>query len=304
MASVTRTSKKQNMSFLKKIFGNKTENQNLSSLDSKIRVSEKNVYEKSVDIFFENFENPSLIQDKILELTKSNEETGLIFLFIPHFFCRLFIPEVEWTDYYVIENNDGSKREIKFIESKILTELNDSIKLNWNNYLKREFTKILFHSGDFRAINEMLHKGSKAEDLQALPPTIPLTKSTVNNNSEGENETNKILELMFEKAIKKINYSEFQSYFIIEGNDYSKIFFNLIFTHLVLEIPKEEIVMNIFLKLEQIGVIYPFGEIEKMILGNKIEELNDEIVLYREILHMQNKGVDFETIVKKINTSH
>ena len=85
MASVTRTSKKQNMSFLKKIFGNKTENQNLSSLDSKIRVSEKNVYEKSVDIFFENFENPSLIQDKILELTKSNEETGLIFLFINKF---------------------------------------------------------------------------------------------------------------------------------------------------------------------------------------------------------------------------
>lgn len=175
------------MSFLRKLFGNKIENQdspnqnstnndltNQSSTSSAAeqRIVEKDVYEKSVALFFENFENPDLIRAKIFELTKSDEQTTYLFLFIPHFFCRLFIPEVEWTDYYVIENKDGSKRELEFKDSKILTALNDSIKRNWNNYLKQEFTKILFHSGDFRAINQMLHNGSKIEDLQALPPTI------------------------------------------------------------------------------------------------------------------------------------
>ena len=99
------------MSFFKKIFGNKTENQNLVSQDSEKSIpknilSEKSVYEKSVDIFFENYENPDLIQDKIFEVTKSNEETSLIYLFIPYFFCRLFIPEVEYTDYYIVEEDD------------------------------------------------------------------------------------------------------------------------------------------------------------------------------------------------------
>jgi len=161
------------MSFLRKIFGKRVESE--SSEDSKHSANqsaEKSIYEKSVDIFFENVENPDLIHYKIFELTKSNQETTLIYLFIPHFFCRLFIPEVEWTDYYVVEHDDGTRKEIKFSDSKILTQLYESIKLNWNYYLTKEFSKVLFHSGDFRAINDSLHKGSKAENLQALPPTI------------------------------------------------------------------------------------------------------------------------------------
>lgn len=79
------------MSFLRKIFGKRVESE--SSEDSKHSANqsiERNVYEKSVDIFFENVENPDLIQDKIFELTKSNEETTLIYLFIPHFFLSPF----------------------------------------------------------------------------------------------------------------------------------------------------------------------------------------------------------------------
>ncbi|MBZ4041235.1 hypothetical protein [Flavobacterium hibisci] len=321
------------MNFFKRIFGDKKQNQTTKNQTFKIQDPEiqnpeiptpeikhseiktpenqiiedktlKNIYEKSVDIFFDNFRDPDLIKEQIYELTNSYEDSNLIYLFIPHFFCRLFVPEVKYTNYYVFENIDKTKTEIKFSDSKILSELFDSIQLNWDNYLERDLMKILVQSGDFRAINEMLHKGSKVEGLQALPPTVALPQSSENINSKDESETTKILELMFQKAVKKINYSEFQNYFLIEGKDYSKIFFNLIFTRLVLEIPKEDIVMDIYLKLEQIEVKYPFWEIDKIIVGNKKEELNDEILLYREILHMQNNGANFENIVKTINTSH
>lgn len=82
------------MSFLRKIFGKRVESEiSEDSKHSANQSAEKSVYEKSVDIFFENVENPDLIHDKIFELTKSNQETTLIYLFIPHFFVAFLFPK-------------------------------------------------------------------------------------------------------------------------------------------------------------------------------------------------------------------
>lgn len=167
------------MNLFNKIFNKKntqgktlpTENQN--NIDLTLNNTVDKIYRESVEAFINNYENPDIIYDKIFALTNSEEDASLIFLFIPHFFCRLFIPEVEYTDFYILENPDKSRTEIKFKDSKKLTELYNSIERNWDEYLKMEFTKVLFHSGDFRAINQMLHNGSKIEDLQAVPPFIP-----------------------------------------------------------------------------------------------------------------------------------
>lgn len=272
------------MDFLKNIFGSKKEKQDL--------------YEKSVYIFIDNFDNPDLIHEKINQLTNSENDTRLIYLFIPHFFCRLFVPEVLYTDYYIIEYEDNSKTEIKFKDSKLLTELFDSIKKNWDNYLTKNFMYVLFQSGDFRAMNEALNNGIDIKNLNALPPTIAHKKDKENNKTD----TQKILELMFQIASKKINYLEFQKFFLIKGNDFSKVAFNIVFTYLVLEIPKEQIVLNIKEKLEQLNVHYSEKFIYENIIGTKEEELKNEINLYREILHMQNEGIDEQIIINKIKS--
>jgi hypothetical protein len=154
------------MGIFKNLFGNKkntTEN----------KTNELNtVYTKSIKAFFENFENPDLIQDKIFEITQSNDKTTLIYLFTPYFFTRKIIPEVKWTDYYNIQNEEGKITSHKFKDSITLMELKDNIDENWQEYIGMDLNKILFHSGDFRAINEMMHKGSELENLEAVAPTI------------------------------------------------------------------------------------------------------------------------------------
>lgn len=272
------------MNFLKNIFSrNKTK---------------QDLYDKSVNIFIDNFDNPDIIKEKINELTSSENDTQLIYLFIPHFFCQLFIPEVEYTDYYIIENKDNSKSEIKFTNSKLLTELFDSIKENWDTYLTKNFMNVLVHSGDFRAINEAMQNGIEIEKLKALPPTIGKMQDKENENTD----TKTILELMFLKASKKIDYIGFQKHFLIEGNDFSKAFFNIVFTYLVLEIPKKQIVLNIKGKLEELGISYSEAFILENIIANKEVELKNEINLYREVIHMQNEGIEEHIIIDKINT--
>jgi hypothetical protein len=286
------------MSFFKKIFGNKSASEP-KQVQNNTTSTSNDIYKESVNIFIENYDNPDSILNNIFQLTKSEENTELIYLFIPHFFCRLFIPEVEYTDYYILENSDKSKTEIKFKDSKILDELFNSIKINWNEYLKKDFMKILFHSGDFRAINEMLHKGADIKNMQALPPTIPYKPE--DDTNELENDTQKILALMFKKASSKINYSEFQKHFIFDGKDTSEAIFNIMFTHFVLEIPREQTTDNIKGKMNQIGVNYSKEFIDRSIIGNKNIELESEIKLYRIVLQMQNDGIEIEKIIEMIN---
>jgi len=164
------------MDFLRKLFGgnasSKHENHS-NAFKQNSKVESEDIYKESVMVFMDNYLDPDMIYDKIYRLTRSENEALLIYLFIPYYFCRLVVPEVNYTNYYIIENADKSKSSIKFSQSKVLSELFKSIEDNWDSYSKMNLEKILFHSGDFQAINDALNKGSKIEDLQALPPTIP-----------------------------------------------------------------------------------------------------------------------------------
>ncbi|MBB2150726.1 hypothetical protein [Pedobacter gandavensis] len=127
---------------------------------------------QSVDIFFTYYQEPGKIKAEIKKIAKSDQEEMMLFLFIPHIFCRLTFPEVEWTDYFICPNDNGEEIEMKFSDSNIYSKMYTTIKNNWDEYLSRDIGMVLFHSGDFKAINQMLNNGSKLENLSALPPKI------------------------------------------------------------------------------------------------------------------------------------
>jgi|GEM_PF-3344705 len=159
------------MNLLRKLFGSR---QQVDTTTNKTGAewSGENLFAQAIDIFYLNFEKPDRIRKEIHRLTASREDADLIYLFIPHFFCQMLLPEITYTDYYIIESDDRTQREIKFEESQLLTELFAFIKSIWEGYVKRDCIKVLFHSGDFRAANEALRNGANLEELQALPPTV------------------------------------------------------------------------------------------------------------------------------------
>lgn len=128
--------------------------------------------EQSVAIFFAHFEEPKKIKLEIQEIAEDEEESKLFFLFTPYIFCRILFHEVEWTDYFIETNEKGEEVEIKFSDSPIYTEMYTTITNKWDEYLERDMNMILYHSGDLRAINQMLKNGSKLENLAAMPPRI------------------------------------------------------------------------------------------------------------------------------------
>lgn len=153
------------MGIFDKLFGKKKETSNKTEKTN-------NIYSQSIDIFFDNYKNPDKIQDKIFNLVKNDDKASLINLFIPYYFCKGLFPEVKWTDYYLEQDEQGNQSKKLFANSNMLNELDKCVKKNFREYEKRDLMKILFHSGDFKAINEMMHKGSKMADLEAMPPII------------------------------------------------------------------------------------------------------------------------------------
>jgi hypothetical protein len=155
------------MKFLRKIFGQNNDGQLIY----------KHLIEKAVDICFLNYQAPDRIADEIEKLTDNKSEALMLYLFIPHVFCRIFLPEIQYSDFYITTNNDGKDEQIKFSDSALFNEMLIVIKSNWDSYVDRDIMKILFHSGDFRAANQMLERGSKLENLKAIPPRITDRKS-------------------------------------------------------------------------------------------------------------------------------
>lgn len=128
--------------------------------------------DQAVAIFFDHYEDPKKIQLEIDEIAETEEEAKLFFLFIPYIFCRILFNEVEWTDYFLETNEKGEEVEIKFSDSPIYTEMYTTVVTRWDEYVQRDINMILYHSGDLKAINQMLKNGSKLEDLAAMPPKI------------------------------------------------------------------------------------------------------------------------------------
>lgn len=145
------------MSFLSKLFKSK----------SPITLREKIL--KSIDLYIEHYENPTNIKSSIARISDSEEEATKLFLFIPLVFCRILIPEVKYSDLYITTDSKGDEKTERFSESLIYNEIMTVSNENFDNY---DVMKILFHSGDFKAINEALKNGANLEDLESAPSRI------------------------------------------------------------------------------------------------------------------------------------
>jgi hypothetical protein len=150
------------MKFLRKIFGQNKDEQLIY----------KDIIEKAVDICFLNYQNPDRIAGEIEKLTDNKNDALMLYLFIPHIFCQIFLPEIQYSDFYIIANKNGQDKQVNFSDSILFNEMLTVINNNWDSYVGRDIMKILFHSGDFRAANQMMGKGSKLENLKATPPRI------------------------------------------------------------------------------------------------------------------------------------
>lgn len=160
------------MSILKRIFGSKKTADTFSTEDE--RSYPDAIYDQAITYFFAHFNNVNRVKAELKRLTNSDKSGTMIFLFTPHFLCREFIPEITYTDYYLLEHGNKKVEEIKFKDSIVLTELKATIKRHWGKYIQEpNFMHLMqMHSGDFRAINEALHEGAEPEDLEAFPPRI------------------------------------------------------------------------------------------------------------------------------------
>ncbi|OOQ57337.1 hypothetical protein [Mucilaginibacter pedocola] len=150
------------MKFLRNLFGQNKDGQSIY----------KGMIEKAVDIYFLNYQDPDRIADEIEKLTDNKNDTLMLYLFIPHVFCRIFLPEIQYSEFYIVVNKNGKDKQFNFSDSIIFNEMLTVINNNWDTYVGRDIMKVLFHSGDFRAANQMLGKGSKLEDLKSIPPRI------------------------------------------------------------------------------------------------------------------------------------
>jgi hypothetical protein len=150
------------MNFFKKLFGTNSTTPEVS----------KKVIEDAVDIFFEYYDRPEHIADKIGALPIPLADQEILYHFIPHLFCRLFLPEINYATYYVVVNASGKEEQVSFASSATFVKAMQVIKNNWDHYLDRDIMKVLFHSADFKAANQMLHQGSALEDLHSVPPRI------------------------------------------------------------------------------------------------------------------------------------
>lgn len=135
----------------------------------KLTLEEK--IEKSIQVYFDYFQNPNKINRQIAKIADTEDEYMQLYLFLPMAFCREFVPEVEYSDIYITSDN-GTDKENRFSESNIYSEITRVVKKNWANFSGENLMKVLFHSGDFKAINESLKNGAKPEDLKSVPARI------------------------------------------------------------------------------------------------------------------------------------
>lgn len=126
---------------------------------------------QAILIYFEYFDNARLIESKIAELV-SNEVVALqLFLFIPTGFCREIVPEVNYSDIFIMTENKV-ETEYKFSESAVFQAILKCMRSNWVTYGKLDFQKILLHSNEYMAIKAAMKNGQGLHGMQTIPSRI------------------------------------------------------------------------------------------------------------------------------------
>lgn len=123
---------------------------------------------RSIELFIRHFQDGEKVYSQIRKICVSDGEAEKIYLFIPVAFCRLFVPEVNYSDIYITPD----KAEHKFSECGIFTEIMRVSKNLMPTMHGDDIMKILYHSGDFDVVNKALKDGASLENLEFLPTVI------------------------------------------------------------------------------------------------------------------------------------
>ena len=109
-------------------------------------------------------------KDMVLEKIDSNcqdEELALaLFLFIPIAFCRLFLPEPQYSDEYVVYNSETDQKTRYFSKDMIYQKVVGGSRIGLAASASQEnILKILSYGAEFDAINAALNGGAQLKDL-------------------------------------------------------------------------------------------------------------------------------------------
>jgi hypothetical protein len=141
---------------------------------------------KSIEIIRNNNqENDDVIMQKLAELGIEKDLANHLATFIPIAYCRAFLDGsgVTFVDYYLYFDEKGSTSKPRwltdepvFLEALKIAEGELKGGANGERYFS-----IAGRSGEFRAINDLLNRGSKFEDIVMSPMHIHNPNFFLNN---------------------------------------------------------------------------------------------------------------------------
>ena len=122
-------------------------------------------------------DNPHFDDDQIIDTIKqyrNDEELALaLYIFIPIAYCRLIVPEPEYSDEYVLFKSEDEKQSFSFSCDRIYNSVLKACRERWAKEASQEkVVPILIHSADFKAINDALNDGAELKNLICSPACI------------------------------------------------------------------------------------------------------------------------------------
>jgi hypothetical protein len=109
---------------------------------------------------------PAEIVQAIKDGSKDDDLASALYRLIPVAFCRIFLPEVTYSDEFVVHVDEHNQQHFSFSNDRIYNAVLAESKAR---FPKVDAMPILYHSSDFHAINGSLHNGSRLENLVASP---------------------------------------------------------------------------------------------------------------------------------------
>lgn len=123
---------------------------------------------KAIDIFSkgEDIDSKEIIKE-IESCGVNYKEAVDIFLFTPMVFTHLMLPSVKWSDWFVDWIDENTQVRLKLSETSSYQQVLRTVK----EYLKNGrhssiILKVASRSAEFQAINELLNKGEKLDDMR------------------------------------------------------------------------------------------------------------------------------------------
>jgi hypothetical protein len=100
------------------------------------------------------------------------DEVIEIVLFVPIAFCRKLLPQVKWHQEYIEFENNNSIEKLYSKNPRYLI-IDNEVNLYWRNQPKKEvILNVAGRSAEFKAINELLLKGGRLEDIQVTKVVV------------------------------------------------------------------------------------------------------------------------------------